>query len=251
MNSNPDKSNLNNGALFAHLGLDLPTLNEQLSQQSAEERIKWALNIFQGHILLTSSFGAQAAVMLHMVTEQQADIPIVVLDTGYLFPETYRFIDSLTERLHLNLKVYRAGQGAAWQEACYGKLWEQGLDGLEKYNRLNKVEPMQRALQELDAWAWLAGLRRQQSSTRGNLDVLAVQGPRLKIHPIVEWTDRDVYQYLKKHDLPYHPLWDQGYVSIGDWHSTTALQPGMKEEETRFGGIKRECGLHEGTSRVS
>lgn len=236
---------------FAHLGLDLPTLNAELSKNSAEERVAWALKTFCGHIILSSSFGAQAAVMLHLVTEQQPDIPVVVLDTGYLFPETYRFIDSLTARLRLNLKVYRAEQGAAWQEALYGKLWEQGLEGLEKYNQINKVEPMQRALKELNAWAWLAGLRRQQSSTRENLEVLALQGRRLKIHPIVEWTDRDVFKYLKKHDLPYHPLWDQGYVSIGDWHSTKALEPGMKEEDTRFGGLKRECGLHEGTSKVT
>ena len=95
---------------------------------------------------LSSSFGAQAAVSLHLVTRQQPDIPVILIDTGYLFPETYRFVDELTERLSLNLKVYRPQIGIAWMEARFGKLWEQGLDGIDRYNRMRKVEPMQRAL---------------------------------------------------------------------------------------------------------
>lgn len=240
----------NSTSLFADLGLDLAKANADLTACRAEDRVAWALEKFQGHLFLSSSFGAQAAVMLHMATAQQADIPVVLVDTGYLFPETYQFVDQLTERLKLNLRVYRSEISPAWQEARYGKLWEQGLKGLEKYNTLNKVEPMNRAMKELDARAWLAGLRRQQSESRKALDVLALQGQRLKIHPILEWTDRDVYQYLKKHDLPYHPLWEKGYVSMGDWHSTTPLGEGMTEEQTRFGGLKRECGLHEGVSKV-
>jgi hypothetical protein len=88
-------------------------------------------------VVLTSSFGAQSAVCLHLVT-QQADIPVVLVDTGYLFPETYQFIDELSERLSLNLHIYRAQHSAAWQEARYGKLWEQGLEGIERYNWLQQ-----------------------------------------------------------------------------------------------------------------
>mgnify|MGYP000455746352 CR=1 FL=1 len=94
--------------------------------------------------------GAQSAVMLHLVTQQAPQIPVIVVDTGYLFPETYQFIDQLTDRLKLNLKVYQAPITPAWQEARYGKLWEQGVEGIEKYNQINKVEPMARALKELD-----------------------------------------------------------------------------------------------------
>ncbi|MBE4395171.1 phosphoadenosine phosphosulfate reductase family protein, partial [Vibrio parahaemolyticus] len=82
--------------------------------------------------------GIQAAVMLHLVTQEKPDIPIILTDTGYLFAETYRFIDELTKKLNLNLKVYRAEQSAQWQEARYGKLWEQGVEGIEKYNKINK-----------------------------------------------------------------------------------------------------------------
>jgi phosphoadenosine phosphosulfate reductase len=168
-----------------------------------------------------------------------------MIDTGYLFPDTYRFADELAERLHLNLKVYRALQSPAWQEARYGKLWEQGLDGLSRYNQMNKVEPMQRALDELGALGWIVGLRRAQASSRLHLDVLGLQDGYLKVHPIVDWNDKHVYDYLTAHDLPYHPLWEQGYPSIGDWHTSHKLTDGMSEEETRFFGLKRECGLHE------
>jgi len=220
-------------------------MNRELEAMRAEQRVNWALENFPGRIVLTSSFGAQAAVCLHMVASQQSDIPVVLVDTGYLFPETYQFIDELTERLSLNLKVYRAQLSPAWQEARYGKLWEQGLEGIERYNGLNKVEPMQRALQELDAQAWIAGLRRQQAKSRQHLEVLLWRNGRCKIHPLIDWTDRDVYRYLTQHQLPYHPLWEQGYVSIGDIHTTHRLVDGMSLEDTRFFGLKRECGLHE------
>ncbi len=225
--------------------IDLEAASERLESSRAEERVAWVLSRFPDQVVLSSSFGAQAAVCLHMVTRQQPRIPVILVDTGYLFKETYQFIDVLTERLQLNLKVYQPRFSPVWQEARYGKLWEQGLEGLDLYNRINKIEPMQRALKELDAKAWIAGLRRQQSRSRSNLPVLMRRSERLKIHPIIDWSDRDVYLYLKRHDLPYHPLWHQGYVSIGDTHTTRKLADGMTEEETRFFGLKRECGLHE------
>ena len=224
---------------------DLEAINAELEQATAQERVQWGLEKFGQRIVLSSSFGAQAAVSLHMVTSARPDIPVILVDTGYLFPETYRFVDELTERLGLNLHVYRNPLSPAWQEARYGKLWEQGVDGIDQYNRMNKVEPMQRALGELRAEAWFAGLRRQQASSREGLDVVAEQNGRFKVHPLIDWTDRDVYRYLVDHDLPYHPLWHQGYVSIGDVHTTRRLDDGMTEEETRFFGLKRECGLHE------
>lgn len=227
------------------LGVDLKVENTRLETASAQERVAWALERFPSRIALTSSFGAQSAVSLHLVSRQAPGIPIILVDTGYLFPETYEFIDRLTDALSLNLRVYRSSMSPAWQERRYGKLWEQGLNGIEKYNQLNKVEPMNRALEELGVDGWISGLRRQQSRSRENATVLAVSNDRVKIHPIVDWTDKDVFDYLKAHDLPYHPLWDEGYVSIGDWHTSRKLSDGLTPEETRFFGLKRECGLHE------
>jgi len=195
--------------------------------------------------VLTSSFGAQAAVSLHLVTRQQRDIPVVFIDTGYLFPETYQFVDELTQRLDLDLRVYRSRMSPAWQEARFGKRWEQGVKGLKTYNRDNKVEPMERALKELDVGTWFAGLRRDQSDSRANAPFLDWSGERWKVHPIADWSDRDVYLYLRKHNLPYHPLWEQGYVSIGDMHTTLSINDVEHRDQTRFFGLKRECGLHE------
>ncbi|WP_036801554.1 phosphoadenylyl-sulfate reductase [Photobacterium marinum] len=225
--------------------LRLAEINAELETLSAQDRVRWALENLDGEFALASSFGIQSAVMLHMITREKPDIPVILTDTGYLFPETYRFIDELTERLSLNLHVYSAEQTPAWQEARFGRLWEQGVDGLKQYNRLNKVEPMRRALDELNTGTWFSGLRREQSDSRATLPVLAIQNGLFKFLPLIDWNNKDIHQYLTKHDLPYHPLWEQGYLSVGDTHTTRKWEPGMKEEETRFFGLKRECGLHE------
>ena len=219
--------------------------NKTLANLTAQARIRWALDHLPGQHVLTSSFGAQAAVSLHLVTSQCPDIPVVLIDTGYLFPETYHFIDQLTERLSLNLKVYRPQISPAWQEARHGKRWEGGANGIVDYNEENKVAPMRLALEELGVGTWFAGLRRQQSASRSSVAYLESSGQRWKVHAIADWTDRDVHRYLKQHELPYHPLWDQGYVSIGDVHTTRSVHEVSDVAATRFFGIRRECGLHE------
>ena len=226
-------------------GADLEAVNERLEGMGAEGRVAWALEQLPGQHLLSSSFGIQAALMLHLVTRLAPRIPVVFVDTGHLFPETYRFVDELAERLDLNLKVFRSTQSSAWLEARHGRLWEQGIEGIERYNRIHKVEPMQRALRDLDAGTWFAGLRRVQSSTRSKIPVVQRKDGRYKVHPVIDWSERDLYRYLKRHKLPYHPLWEKGYVSVGDVHTSRPLETGMSAETTRFFGLKRECGLHE------
>lgn len=221
--------------------------SQELERLSAEERVAWALENLPSNFALSSSFGVQSAVSLHMVTRLKPDIPVILVDTGYLFPETYQFVEELRERLDLNLQVYRAEISSAWQEARFGRLWEKGIEGLNEYNRLNKVEPMETGLNALNVQTWFAGLMRAQSSSRKKLPVVQRIRGRIKVHPLIDWNNRKVHQYLKQHNLPYHPLWEQGYVSIGDTHSSVPLSVGMTEEQTRFGGLKRECGLHEDT----
>lgn len=223
----------------------LAEINVELEQLTAQQRVAWALENLQGEFAVSSSFGIQAAVMLHLVTQQRPDIPVILTDTGHLFPETYQFIDQLSEQLTLNLKVYRAVESAQWQEARYGKLWEQGVEGIAKYNKLNKVEPMRRALDELEVGTWFSGLRREQSKSRAGLPILSIQNGVFKFLPVIDWTNKDVHYYLEHYGLSYHPLWDEGYLSVGDTHTTKKWEPGMSEEETRFFGLKRECGLHE------
>lgn len=233
-----------NSALARGVPGDLAAVNAALANRSAEERVEWALAHLPGAHVVSSSFGAQAAVMLHLGTRQRR-LPVVLVDTGHLFPETYRFADELTQRLDLDLRVYGPLPSAEWLEARHGRLWEQGIEGIERYNELHKLEPMRRAMAELDAGTWYSGLRRAQSRSRAGVEFVAWRDGRYEVHPIADWTDRDVWVYLKKHDLPYHPLWDQGYVSIGDRHTTRTLaEAGGDEEATRFNGLKRECGLH-------
>ncbi|MGJ3354709.1 phosphoadenylyl-sulfate reductase [Providencia sp. Je.9.19] len=223
----------------------LSALNVQLESMSALQRIEWAAEYLPTEFVLSSSFGIQAALTLHMVTQVMPDIPVILTDTGYLFPETYQFIEQLTDRLKLNLKVYRSALSPAWQEAIHGQLWTQGIEGIERYNQLNKVEPMDRALQELQAESWFSGLRREQSASRASLSVLGIGRGIFKLLPVIDWNNKQVYEYLTQHQLPYHPLWDQGYLSVGDTHTTRKWEAGMSEEDTRFFGLKRECGLHE------
>ena len=224
---------------------DLQRINRAWTQLSALQRVECAIDHLPGAHVLSSSFGMQAAVMLHLVTRAAPDTPVVFIDTGYHFAETYRFVDRLVERLGLNLHVARAETSPAWQEARHGRRWEQGREGIESYNRENKVQPMQRALDGLGAVTWFSGLRRSQAESRAGLEFIERQWQRFKVHPLIDWSDRDVHHYLVKHDLPYHPLRKQGYLSIGDWHTTRSIHEVDDDEKLRFFGLTRECGLHE------
>ena len=222
----------------------LTDINEDLEKKTALERIEFAAENLPSNYSIASSFGAQSAVSLHMITQVMPKIPVILIDTGYLFPETYQFVDQLAEALGLDVHVYQSTMSPAWQEARYGKLWEKDTRALNEYNQRNKVEPMDRALNELEVGTWFAGLRREQSKSRHELPIVQPFKDRVKVHPIIDWSNRDIHQYLQKHHLPYNPLWEKGYVSIGDKHSTKPLTLGLSEEDTRFGGSQRECGLH-------
>lgn len=225
---------------------DLTGLNQAYGEVQAEEIIQWGESTFANGMVMSTSFGIQSAVMLHLVTTVAPNTPIIWVDTGYLPAETYRFADQLTQRLNLNLKVFQSPMSPAHMEARHGRLWEQGtVEALNQYAQIRKVEPMQRALRELNAKAWLAGLRAKQTEHRNGLQRIGLQNGIYKLLPILKWTSQDVYAYLTKHDLPYHPYFDQGYVTVGDWHSSRPLSAtDTNERDTRFQGLKQECGIH-------
>ena len=226
--------------------LDLEAVNRQWEDADASRLVQWGYDTFGEGLVLSTSFGIQSAVMLHLVTQVVPHIPVVWVDTGYLPVETYRFAEELAERLHLNLHVYQSPLSPARMEALHGRLWEHNdVESFNRYDRIRKVEPMQRALNDLGATAWLAGLRADQTDHRRTLSRIGQQGGRYKIMPILKWTAKQVYQYLMAHDLPYHPLFDKGYVSVGDWHSSRPISANdANERDTRFKGLKQECGLH-------
>ena len=226
--------------------LNLETVNQLLNNKDPILSISWAAETFGDRLVMSTSFGIHSAVMLHLVTQICPNIPVIWIDTGYLHQETYQFAEQLTERLKLNLKIYQSSISSARMEAKYGNLWERDdVEALNLYDRIRKVEPMQRALQELKTTAWIVGLRRQQTSHRQTLSTISRQGEYYKILPILHWTSRDIHNYLQAHDLPYHPLFEYGYVTVGDWHSSRPLMASdTNERDTRFKGLKQECGLH-------
>lgn len=226
--------------------LDLEAINAALSETDATRIIEWAAETFGDGLVMSTSFGIHAAVTLHLATRVVPRMPVVWVDTGYMPPETYQFAEALSARLELNLRVYQAEMSPARMEALYGRLWESDdVELFNRYDRIRKVEPMQRALRDLGASAWIAGLRSQQTAHRGTLPIVGVQWQRYKVHPVLRWTTKQMHEYLVAHDLPYHPLFEKGYATVGDWHSSRAVTAeDGNERATRFRGMKEECGLH-------
>ena len=223
---------------------DPSVLSAEVAPLRAGDRIRMLHERLGDHLVATTSFGLQAAVMLHLIHEHAPEIPIVFIDTGFLFPETYQYVDELTSRLpKLDLRVYQPTVSAARMQALWGNLWEGSKKDQDRYAMLTKIEPMNRALRELGADVWLSGLRRSQSKSRNDRPFIEQQKKTLKAYPILDWADAQVDLYFHQHELPRHPLAAMGYITMGDWHST---RPATKEEAelSRFNGEKYECGLH-------
>lgn len=212
---------------------------------TAPERMEWAILNYPGKILLTTSFGAQSAAFLHLATQIKKDLPLLFIDTGYHFPETLEFAQELTKKLNLNLQTVRPLLTPEEIEQKHGKLWEMGPKGLEKFHEIVRVEPMQRAMNQINPSLWVAGLRRTSADSRKELSVVSHNQSRIKLLPILDWTDRQVGEYLHQHSLPYHPLWSKGYISIGDRVTTKRLDEVNDPAQLRHFGWKRECGIHE------
>jgi phosphoadenosine phosphosulfate reductase len=180
--------------------------------------------------------------LLHLISRARPDLPVIFLDTGYHFPETLAYRDQLVERFGLTLRVV----GSALSRADFAQQYGDAL-----YRRdpdmccyINKVEPMRRALQDLDAW--ITGIRREQTSDRAAAQVVeALPDGRVKINPLVAWTREDLWAYINRHDLPAHPLFGQGYLSIGCAPCTAPVTADQDERAGRWAGTtKTECGLH-------
>lgn len=219
-------------------------LAAELEPLKAGDRLRLLHERFGGRLAASTSFGLQAAVMLDLIAENAPEVPVVFIDTGFLFPETYRYADELQQRLGVNLRIYQPQVSAARMQALWGELWDQGEEGSSRYATITKLEPMDRALRELGAGVWISGLRRSHSRTRTDRAFAEQQKKTLKVYPILDWADAQVSAYMHERGLPPHPLAEQGYVTMGDWHSTRPATGGLHAEETRFKGEKYECGLH-------
>ena len=223
--------------------LDPMELSNALVPLRAGERLRLLHEQFGDRLVASTSFGLQAAVMLHLIHEHAPAIPVVFIDTGFLFPETYQYAEELASKFSLDLRIYQPTFSAARLQAVYGNLWEQGKEGSDRYGLITKVEPMNRALRETGADVWLSGLRRSQSSTRVDRPFVEQQKKTVKVYPILDWADAQVDLYFHQNGIPRHPLAEKGYVTMGDWHSTRPVEDG-DVLATRFNGEKFECGLH-------
>jgi phosphoadenosine phosphosulfate reductase len=230
-------------------GFDLATLNAMFERQSPMDIVKWSVAQFGPELVMSSSFGAESALMLHMAAEQMPDIRVIFINTGYLFPETHAFMETLRHRFNLNIWTYRTrNDPIAWLRTAgeENPTWRKDVDSC---CAANKNEPMERAMLQLKPKGWLRGLRRQQSETRKNVNFVEWSG-RYKCHaisPLLNWTSREIYAYMKQHDLPYHPLYEKGYASIGcnPLSCTRPIQIGEDPRSGRWAGSgKVECGIN-------
>jgi phosphoadenosine phosphosulfate reductase len=229
--------------------LNLADLNAAFETTAPEKIVSWAAAQFGDGLVMSSSFGAESALLLHMATRVMPDIKVVFVDTGYLFPETYAFMEELRSRLNLNVWTYRTKNDPIaylHQAGEENPAWRKDVDSC---CAVNKNEPFERAFKQLQPKAWLRGTRRDQAETRRNIKPIEF-APRYHcyaISPILNWTSRDIYGYLKKYDLPFHPLYEKGYASIGcnPLSCTTAIQAGEDARSGRWVGKgKVECGIN-------
>ena len=223
-------------------GLDVEAVNRDLERASPEERLAFAVREFGSGLLFTSSFGAGSGVLLHLWSRVAPRLPVVFIDTGFLFPETLAYRDMLVQRLGLTLDVVRPDRPRT------DFLREHGDDIMVRDPDFccaeNKVAPLGPRL--ATATAWVSGLRRDQSDARRETPILlpTADGP-IKVHPLVTMTSSDVLEYMAAHDIPDHPLRSRGYLSIGCEPCTRAVEPGQDERAGRWAGqAKTECGLH-------
>ncbi|MFK8182290.1 MAG: phosphoadenosine phosphosulfate reductase [Phormidesmis sp.] len=225
--------------------LDLAALNRRFEQATPQEILAWCVcNIPEG-LAQTTSFSMLA--ITHMLyKELNHPIPVIFLDTLHLFQETLDTAAKANFIYDLDLHTYRA-IGADSREAFaqrYGdKLWERDVD---QFYAITKVEPLQRALNELGVKAWITGRRRDQSSTRELMPIFErADDGRLKINPLANWTNKELWAYTEENHVMYNPLHDQGYTSIGDEPLTTPTADGEDERAGRWRGTeKTECGIH-------
>ena len=226
---------------------NLKKYNQQLLSMTAQERLKWGHEKFGCQFAITTSFGIQSSVLLNILTQSglQKKIKIFWIDTGYLPQETYHYAQKLINDLSLEIEVLQSELSPARMEALYGKLWEtnKAID-LDKYHELRKIKPLENALEKYNIQCWASGVRSSQTENRNKMKLLDVIRERLSLRPLLNWTNKDIFYYMEENNLPAHPLFIKGYSSVGDWHSSSPDGIETKGRDTRFGGIKQECGIH-------
>jgi phosphoadenosine phosphosulfate reductase len=231
--------------------MELERVVEELEGLAAEEALETVLTARQSaNVCLTSSFQAEDLVVAHVLRKRIPEVPVLFLDTGYHFPQTYEFRDRVAREWSLNLVNVLPAQTVAEQESAFGILY-----GSEPTRccQMRKVEPLMRALEPFDVW--FTGLRREQSVTRRNLKKLELHrlptGKSLwKVSLLADWDWKQVGQYVNANGIPSLPQYDEGYLSIGCEPCTALPSDPNNPRSGRWGGTKLECGIHTFTTRA-
>ena len=225
----------------------LDDTSKDLAKLSSQDQLQWGYEQFNEKFVLTTSFGIQSAVLLHMtIALKTTKKPkIIWIDTGYLPKETYNYAEELTKLFELNLVVAQSPISPARMEALYGRLWETGAQkDLEQYHQIRKVDPLEKTFSDLNVHCWASGVRKGQTKNRQSMSNIDCIRERLTLRPLLNWTKKDIFYYMEKNKLPQHPLFEKGYSTVGDWHSSEAENTNTKGRSTRFGGLSEECGIH-------
>lgn len=216
-------------------------------EERAEEILAECVEQFQPRVALSCSFGGPGGmVLIHMLSQLPMKIPVIFLDTDFLFRETVALKEELTRRYDLNTLTYGPELTPDEQANVHGdRLWETEPD---RCCHMRKVMPMQQVIEDLQLDAWITALRRDQSATRKNIGFVEYQTQHsgrvvAKVHPLANWSRQDVWAYIHRYKIPYNPLLDQGYSSIGCTHCTTTTSGAERSGRWR-GHEKTECGLH-------
>lgn len=230
--------------MLVHKIKNIDELNAKFEGAKPQEIVNWAVKEFAPKIAMTSSFGPESGTLLHMVAQADPATPVLFLQTGYHFPETIAHRDALIKKIGLtNVVNLQADQEkkAELVARTEGLPYEQDPD---ECCRINKVEPLEKVIKDYDAW--MSGIRRHQTDFRKSIQIIEeYEGEHYKISPLANFTSRDAWWYMKEHDLPQHPLWEKGYLSIGCWPCTRPIQAGDDERSGRWAGkSKKECGIH-------
>lgn len=222
---------------------EVPGWNARFRTAPPEELLAWAAEQWGRWMAFSCSFsGGAGMVLLHMLATVAPATPVFYIDTGLLFPETYRLIEQARERYPLQIRAVRPRQSVAEQAETDGDaLWNHDP---ARCCQLRKVQPLAEALAPYDAW--ITGVRRDSAATRATAQVIqwSAKYNLVKLNPLAFWNERDVWRYIYAHNVPYNPLFDQGYRSIG-CHTCTRLPTTDDPRSGRWSGFaKTECGLH-------
>ena len=219
----------------------LPFTPAEAEQMTADEIVAAAVTTFGPRLSIACSFQQEEAVILDVAFAVRPDVRVFALDTGFLFPETYETWRAYEDRYGITIEAYR-GPTPEEQAAEYGeRLWERDPN---QCCAIRKVEPLDQALHDLAVTCWASGVRGKQTDHRRTMEPLQLVRGRWALRPLLDWGNREVYYYMQEHNLPQHPLFEQGYSTVGDWHSSAPDDGSVSGRATRFGGLKQECGIH-------